>query len=327
MNKQEFVHHIIGKTSLKQQESSQFSPTNIALIKYWGKRNSELNLPITSSLSLTLPLGTHTRLIVSDTDDKVFLNDQQLSQDSTFYKRLFAYIDLFRTPGTYFHVHTKNDIPTAAGLASSASGFSALILALNELYDWNLTKKELSMLARLGSGSSSRSLFNGFVQWHKGSQDSGLDSFAEALDATWPDLRMGLWVLQAASKPICSRNAMQKTIETSHLFRAWPDQVAHDLERIKEAIVSKDFSLLGKISEHNALSMHATMLASQPAVCYFLPETISAMQKVWQLRKSGLEVYFTMDAGPNLKLLYLEKDEKELQNHIPEISSLSPFDK
>lgn len=324
MNKQEFVNQIVTtKAAVKLQDSSQFSPTNIALIKYWGKRNQELNLPITSSLSLTLPIGTHTRLAVSDTDDKVFLNGLELAKESVFHKRLFAFIDLFRASNTHFHVHTKNDIPTAAGLASSASGFSAVVLALNELYGWNLAKKELSMLARLGSGSSARSFFNGFVLWHKGVQENGLDSFAEPLDTSWPTLKMGLWLLHTDKKPICSRNAMQNTVETSYLFRAWPEQVTHDLERAHEAIFAKDFTLLGKTSEHNALSMHATMLASQPAVCYFLPETLSAMHRVWQLRQMGLEVYFTIDAGPNLKLLFQEKDLPEIQKHIPEISPIT----
>lgn len=315
LNKKEFVQNIVQAKDIVQDEVSVFSPTNIALIKYWGKRNDELNLPVTSSLSITLNIGTQTKIVLADSD-RLFLNGSEVCEDELFYKRTFSFLNLFRSPHTFFQVHTKNDMPTSAGIASSASGFSALTLALNELYGWNLSRRELSMLARLGSGSSSRSLFSGFVEWYRGDRDDGLDSFAQAFSDNFTNLSVGLWIVDAGKKPISSRDAMKQTMQSSTLYKAWPEVVDKDLAELKKAIGAEDFTLLGSISERNSLAMHATMLASSPPICYYLPESIQAMQHIWNLRRSGLEVYFTMDAGPNLKLLFLKKDRQRLQQNL-----------
>jgi len=301
------VEKLIGLSSKPQKASaSAFAPANIALIKYWGKRNSELNLPVTSSLSLSLASGTHTTISVAERDS-VSLNGTILSADDPFTKRLFAFCDLFRAPNTHFHIETKNEIPTAAGFASSSSGFAALTLALNDLFSWQLDRKSLSILARLGSGSACRSLYSGFVLWHRGTSDDGMDSFAEPLGETWPELTLELITISSEKKPIDSRTAMQKTIETSPLYQAWPAQVAADLPLMQHAIREKDFSLLGKVAEQNALAMHATMIASSPSILYWHPETVTWMHKIWNMRHEGHEVYFTLDAGPNLKLLRADK--------------------
>jgi diphosphomevalonate decarboxylase len=304
--KQDIIRYLVGAaTSPKKEEAKSFAPANIALIKYWGKRDSELNLPVTSSLSLALRHGTHTKIQLSS-KDSCLLNGKECPPN--FMKRLFSFIDLFRAPDTFFHIETTNEIPTGAGFASSSSGFSALVLCLNELYDWQLDKKSLSILARLGSGSASRSLYTGFVLWHRGDLSNGLDSFAEPLDQQMPDLQLELATISAQEKPIDSRSAMQKTIESSPLYKAWPDTVARDMAAIKSALESQNFPLFAQTAESNALAMHATMIAASPSICYFLPESIALMHRIWQLRKDGLELYFTMDAGPNLKLLFQKKD-------------------
>lgn len=310
--KQRLVQTILSRAARNPKEkASAFAPANIALIKYWGKREQELNLPITDSLSKSLSVGTHTTLSISD-EDAVWLNDTKLAHDTPFAKRLFAFCDLFRPASTRLHIHTTNEIPTGAGLASSASGFAALTLALNELFGWQLDAKNLSLLARLGSGSACRSLFEGFVQWHAGSRPDGLDSFAEPLDLHWPELQIGLRIVSAEQKPIDSRRAMQNTVATSSLYGSWPAKVAHDLVAIKEAIRVRDFEAFGSLCETNSLAMHATMIASSPPILYWLPETVAAMHQVWQWRKEGLAVYFTMDAGPNLKLLFLATEQPQL---------------
>lgn len=218
------------------------------------------------------------------------------------------------------------NIPVAAGLASSACGFASLVSALNQLFDWQLTKRELSILARLGSGSAARSLWSGFVEWHAGVHDDGMDSYAEPLNFACPQLRVGILSISDAQKPLSSRIAMQRTVETSILYDNWPTKVAGDMLKLKQALSDKNFSLLGETSESNALAMHATMLSSWPPVCYFLPETIAAMQQVWDLRqREGLEIYFTEDAGPNLKLLFLEKDREQVQRHFPQVEVVKVF--
>lgn len=305
-----------------------FAPSNIALCKYWGKRNQEINLPVTSSLSISLgKTGATTTLTMNETlADTIFLNNQLMDETSEFSKKIINFINLFRqTSGPYFDIQLQSDIPIAAGLASSACGFAALVLALNNLYQWNLSLQELSILARLGSGSAARSLWQGFVEWHAGVRDDGMDSFAEPIPVVWPELCMGLLIVSDKEKKVSSREAMQRTVLTSPFYSVWPKKVNDDLVLLKEAIKDKNFVLLGQTSESNALAMHATMQTASPSIMYSLPETILAMQKVWQLRKEGMIIYFTQDAGPNLKLLFLQNDISLIQHAFPQLKILQPF--
>ena len=303
------------------------APVNIALCKYWGKRDSELNLPLTDSLSLSLPpLGTETRLRLRPGADQCRLNGQLLTPDQGFARRLTAYLDLFRpAPDLGFEVATVNHVPTGAGLASSASGFAALVLALDQLFGWGLGRRELSLLARMGSGSACRSLYHGAVHWQRGNAADGHDSYAVPIACDWPDLCLGLLVLSQAAKPASSRDAMGQTVASSQLYAAWPGQVGRDLASLKTALATRDFELLGRTSEHNALSMHATMLSAWPPVCYWLPESLTAIRRVWDLRNRGLAVYLTMDAGPNLKLLFPASARAALQAEFPDLTILRPL--
>jgi diphosphomevalonate decarboxylase len=315
--KAQFVSAVLKEKGSHKRTGSAFAPVNIALVKYWGKRDQELNLPVTNSLSYTLSIGTHTSISFDDRQDAIWLNDVRLALEHPIAKRLFDFCDLFRPdPTTYFQIKTKNEVPTGAGLASSASGFAALTMAMNDLLGWNLDRKSLSLLARLGSGSACRSLFDGFVEWHAGCQEDGLDSFAERLDVEWPELVLEPWILSPEQKAIDSRKAMQATIEHSSLYAAWPAKVANDLTAIKRALFARDFDKLGAICENNALTMHATMIAAEPSIIYWTEETLRAMRLVWQWRKNGLPIYFTMDAGPNLKLIFLKKDEATVRTLI-----------
>ncbi|MBS0654223.1 MAG: diphosphomevalonate decarboxylase [Verrucomicrobia bacterium] len=315
--KAQFVSAVLKKKGSQRAAGSAFAPVNIALVKYWGKRDQELNLPVTNSLSYTLSIGTHTSISLADRQDAIWLNDVPLSLEHPIARRLIAFCDLFRPdPATYFQIKTKNEVPTGAGLASSASGFAALTMAMNDLFGWDLDRRELSLLARLGSGSACRSLFDGFVEWHTGSREDGLDSFAERLDVEWPEFSVEPWILSSEQKAIDSRKAMQATIEHSSLYAAWPAKVAHDLSALKRALFDRDFDTLGAICENNALTMHATMIATAPPIIYWTEESLRAMRLVWQWRKNGLPIYFTMDAGPNLKLIFLKKDEATVRTLI-----------
>lgn len=324
MKKSDVINLIFPESipSKPKRQGLAFAPTNIALCKYWGKRNSEINLPVTSSLSIALPdKGAYTTMTVHDAaEDTVVLNGQPLDSDSGFVKRTKQFLDLFRVDQSWrVHIDIKMNIPVAAGLASSACGFASLVSALNDLFDWQLSHKELSILARLGSGSASRSLWNGFVEWHAGVQTDGMDSFAEPLSFAWPEFCVGVLPISQQEKPISSREAMQRTVSTSMMYAQWPKKVAQDLVIIRQALHNQNFPLLGGTAESNAMNMHATMLSSWPPISYYLPETIAAMQQVWQLRKEGLDVYFTQDAGPNLKLLFLAKDKPAIQSTFPAV--------
>ncbi|MBN2411243.1 diphosphomevalonate decarboxylase [candidate division KSB1 bacterium] len=318
---------IKGRVRLSSAKVTAFAPANIALCKYWGKRNTELNLPVTSSLSISMGrLGTETTLSLNENRDVFYLNGVQTDQDSVFSKRTTEYLDLFRPDNSFFSVDTKNNIPTAAGLASSASGFAALAGVLNRLFKMELDKKELSVLARLGSGSACRSVYDGFVEWHAGARDDGMDSYAESLKAAWPELRIGIMTVSEKQKPKGSREAMAQTVKTSFFYRNWPDRVIHDLTAIKEAINGRNFELLGETSESNALAMHAAMIESSPAIFYWLPETIRIFHRVWELRQKLVPVYFTIDAGPNVKLLFLQGIENRIIKEFPDLQIVKPFE-
>ncbi|MCO5044538.1 MAG: diphosphomevalonate decarboxylase [Verrucomicrobia bacterium] len=308
--------------------ASAFAPSNIALCKYWGKRNEELNLPITPSLSISLgKLGTTTSVCLSpEPRDIVTLNNREMPATTKFAKALATFLDLFRpSPTVFFRVDTQNTVPTAAGMASSASGFAALVLALDDLFGWALSTKNLSILARLGSGSACRSVLRGFVEWNAGADEDGLDSYAEQVKGTWPDLRLGVLRLSELEKEISSRQAMKCTRLTSSLYEAWPIKVSHDIALIKESIETRDFELLGRTAESNALAMHATGLAAWPPVLFWLPESVATMRKIWALRKEGLPLYFTMDAGPNIKMLFTADQLDAITTEFPAVEIVEPF--
>ncbi|NCA81885.1 MAG: diphosphomevalonate decarboxylase [Opitutae bacterium] len=317
-----------GREAHPQKTVSAYAPANIALVKYWGKRDEALNLPVTGSLSISLgPLGSQVELArAKGAADGVWLNGKPLPAASPFAKRASAYLDLLRpAEDFFFDLKARNTVPTAAGFASSASGFAALAKAVDGLFGWGLSTRELSILARLGSGSAARSLEDGFVEWHAGTAADGMDSFAERFGAEWPELRVGAVVLCAAEKPIGSREGMRRSVETCEFYREWPGRVAKDLAALKAAIARQDFAALGAVAEANALAMHALMAATRPPIVYALPETVGAMRKIWAAREAGLSLWFTMDAGPNVKLLFEAKDESNVCALFPGVEVVAPF--
>lgn len=323
------IFHGALKTVPDRDQGLAFAPTNIALCKYWGKRDPELNLPVTSSLSVALPdKGSLTAVRIIDEDqDRILLNDELIDAETLFAKRTVAFLDLFR-PEKKWHlsIDIKMNVPLSAGLASSACGFASLVSALNDLFNWQLSHRYLSILARIGSGSASRSLWSGFVEWHAGVQADGMDSYSEPLPFEWPELYIGLLPVSYEAKAFSSSEAMQTTVNTSMLYANWPRKALQDLIIIKQALHKKNFALLGGTAESNALAMHATILSSWPPICYFLPETVAYMHEIWALRKQGLSLFFTEDAGPNLKLLFLEKDRADIQNLFSSLEIIRLFE-
>lgn len=306
-----------------------FAPANIALVKYWGKRDTEIRLPVTASLSLSLDnKGTTTSISLSTIGrDQVFFNGDELMPNHVFSQRLCTFLDLFRfTQQFYYRVETHNNIPLAAGFASSASGFAALVLALNQLFAWQLDVHELSILARLGSGSACRSVQPGFMLWHRGIAADGMDCYAESFAEPWSKLCVGLLHLSNQAKQVSSTTAMLAS-QRGHFYTQWPQQVAQDLPRMQQAITTRDFMLLGQTAENNALAMNACMLAGEPPVLYTQAATIAAMHEVWRQRAQGLQVFFTQDAGANLQLLFLQQDSEQVRLAFPQVEVVKPFSK
>lgn len=293
--------------------------TNIALIKYWGKSNDALIIPTNNSLSLTLD-GFHTTTHV-EFDESLGMDEFTLAGEettSTQYNRVHEFLNLIRLQydvgDLYAKVYSENAVPTAAGLASSASGFAALAAASTKALGLDLSLEELSKLTRRGSGSACRSIYGGFVEWQKGELEDGSDSFAvQVAPANYWDVRMAAVVLDTRMKKVSSREGMKRTVDTSVFYQGWLDSLQVDLDGIKENIREQNFEKVGSIAEANCLKMHATTLGANPPFTYWHNTTLAVMETVQMMRDSGISAYFTIDAGPNVKVLYLPEDEETVQ--------------
>lgn len=322
-----FARHLPEKLILKA-EADCYAPSNIALSKYWGKRDKALNLPQNSSLSISLrDWGSRTKISASTTgQDQVSLNETPLPLESPFAQKLLTHVNAFRrNQDLPLRIETINTIPTAAGLASSASGFAALTLALDAAFGLDLPKPTLSMLARIGSGSASRSLWHGFVEWQRGKDADGSDSLAHPLDVIWPDFRIAIVPVDTGPKSQSSRDGMNHTTATSPLYQVWPEQAEIDCTTIREAVLEKNFETLGATAEANALAMHATMMAARPALVYLKPQSWQILDEVKESRTAGHAIYATMDAGANVKLLFLSQDEAHVKEAFPTADIIRPF--
>jgi len=300
------------------------SYTNIALIKYWGKEDNELKIPKNNSLSLTLDaFYTDTRVTFDEShlEDELIIDGEK--QESVSLKKAQIVLDLVRKKAEISmpaKIESFNHVPTAAGLASSASGLAALAAAASDSAGLDSSKRELSILARRGSGSASRSVYGGFVEWEKG--NSNETSFAKPIDeANW-DIGMLFIIVNDKKKDVSSSTGMKRTIDTSPFYRVWLETLNDDLYLMKKAIKNQNISEVGEISERNALKMHATNLGAKPPFTYWSPDSIRAMDIVKQLRSEGYSIHFTMDAGPNVKLIGKASELKEIKekllNHFSE---------
>ena len=279
--------------------------TNIAFIKYWGKKNEDLILPQNNSLSLTLDaFYTETKVTFDENLDEDILILDGEEEGPKALKKAQVILDLVREMAgiqTCARIDSKNFVPTAAGLASSASGLAALAGAASLAAGLQLNETELSRLARRGSGSASRSIYGGFAEWQQGTSDE--DSVAVPVDdADW-DIGMLFIIVDDNRKDVSSTEGMRRVVETSPYYEGWISSSVEDLAAIKTAIANQDLETTGEIAERSALKMHALNLSANPPFNYWSPDSIVAMRKVTELREMGYPVYLTMDAGPNVKLI------------------------
>ena len=310
---------------------------NIALVKYWGKRDEQLVIPWVGSLSMTLdtfPTTTSVQPHPAAETDAVSLDGVPATGEPR--RRIVAFLDLVRElagRGEPALVDARNTVPTGAGLASSASGFAALAVAASTAYGLTLDATALSRLARRGSGSAARSIFGGFAVWHAGHSadvntgadaeghartlaDADLGSYAEPVAVGELDPALVIALVDAGPKAVSSRVAMRRTVETSQLYRPWADSSRADLAEMHAALRRGDLDATGEIAERNALGMHATMLAARPAVRYLAPATLTVLDSVRQLRNNGVSAYATMDAGPNVKVLCHRADAERVAEAV-----------
>ncbi|MGK7297480.1 MAG: diphosphomevalonate decarboxylase [Candidatus Wenzhouxiangella sp. M2_3B_020] len=282
---------------------------NFALVKYWGKRDTALNLPDVGSISITLAaLWSETRIKL---DERLQADRFELEGhvEERAAERVSALLDRVRAmAGSEVRavVTSRNNFPTGAGLASSASGFAALVTAADRAYGVDLPPSRRSELARIGSGSAARSVFGGFAEMHRGERDDGSDAVAEPLlDAeAWP-LRVVIAVTDRARKAVGSTEGMQRTAGTSPFYRAWVDNQPRDLGICRDAIAKRDFEALAAISEASALAMHGLAMSARPGLLYFNATTTECIHRIRRLRAEGIAVFFTVDAGPQVKAVCL----------------------
>ncbi|AQW22072.1 diphosphomevalonate decarboxylase [Lentilactobacillus curieae] len=291
-------------TTSANNQGTAIAHTNIALVKYWGKIDSELTLPYTGSLSLTLDkFYTETKVTFNEelSADKLVVDG--IPQDNVNKaKKVLNRVRQLSGIESFAKVESANFVPTSAGFASSASAFAAMAAASASAAGLQLSSKDLSRLARLGSGSASRSVFGGFVEWLPGTDDES--SYAYPLeDVVLTDIFVLAVNISSKKKQVSSGEGMKRSASTSPYYADWQKVVAEDLINIKHALKTDDFSLLGQIAEANAMRMHSLTLSSLPPFTYFEPGTLKVIKLVQDLRSHGVECYYTIDAGPNVKVL------------------------
>jgi diphosphomevalonate decarboxylase len=262
---------------------------NIALVKYWGKRDEALILPEAGSLSVALDrLLTTTSVELGDFPSDGFTLDGRAA-DPAPARRLLDAAGIHERA----QIVSRNQFPTAAGLASSASGFAALAVAACAAAGLRKSSAELSALARLGSGSASRSVPGGWAVWEG-------ESARQVFPPSHWDLRFCIAVCSGGPKQVGSRDGMRATRETSPFHAAFIEQCRRDLPEAQRLLAVRDLRGLGALAERNALRMHADALAADPPLLYWQPATVACLHSLAQLRASGVEAWPTIDAGPHV---------------------------
>ena len=279
---------------------------NIAFIKYWGNRDDEMRLPANPSFSMNLGDLVTITTVAFDEElerDKVTIDDRPAGEAAL--SRASSHLDLVRDRaglrGVSARIVSRNNFPIGAGIASSASGFAALTVAACAAAGLDLTERELSALARRGSGSASRSVPGGYSEWLMGRGNAR--SFARSVAPAhhW-DLRDVVVVVSREHKAVGSSRGHGMAVSSS-LHAARVATAPAMLDACKRALMARDLGAVGALVEQDAVMMHAVMMSSRPPLYYWTPETMSVIQAVQCWRADGVPVYFTIDAGPNVHLI------------------------
>lgn len=316
--------------------SASGSP-NIALVKYWGRRDDALNLPNNSSLSMTLGDGltTTTSVLFSSKlkEDAIYINEKKLdlssatNEKSGFMLKAINYMRNAAKTDSHLLVVSKNSFPSDAGLASSASGAATLVYALNGALELNMPTKELSIIARQISGSACRSLLGGIVKWNKGSMGDGSDSFAEQIvsEHYWPELIDIIAIVSESKKKVSSSEGHKITVRTSQLYKTRPSIAEASVSKVISAVKTKDINSLSEAVMRDSNNMHATMLDSWPPIMYLNDASKAIIEAVHEINASHGEniAGYTFDAGPNGHIITLRKYETEIRERLSKLEGIS----
>jgi diphosphomevalonate decarboxylase len=303
--------------------STALAHPNIAFIKYWGNRDNELRLPVNGSISMNLD-GLFTKTTVtfnSAKQDSLTINKSEIKGKGL--ERVSYILDIVRKMvniNDKAEVTSENNFPAGAGIASSAAGFAALALSASKAAGLNLSESELSKLARRGSGSASRSIPSGFVEWQMGTSEA--DSFAFSIaDVNHWNLVDCIAVVSSAHKKTGSTEG-HAIAGTSPLQEARVADATRRLDICRNAILKKDFETFANIIEHDSDMMHSVMMTSNPPLMYWHSATVEIFHQVREWRKSGLPVGYTVDAGANVHVLCLGEYAKEVEEKLRELNGV-----
>lgn len=298
-------------------KATAIAPSNIAFIKYWGKKDEKLRLPANGSISVNLSNLTTTTTVEFNKaikKDLIIINGKK---DTKKAMRVKEHLDRVRKIAKIFtsaKITSQNNFPTASGLASSASGFAALTLAATKAAGLNLSKKQLSILARLGSGSACRSIPDGFVEWLNGGTSE--TSYAVSLyPPTYWDLAIVVVLAGGGEKPVLTAEGMRR-LDKNQFYPIRLSRIKEKIEKIRKYLREKDFDRFGSLVESEALELHAMTLTSTPPIIYWQPRTIKAMKLVEEIRKNDFPAYFTIDSGPHVCIICEGKNLKKLLQRL-----------
>ena len=308
------------------RSASAVAHPNIALTKYWGKLEGVDRMPSVPSLSMTLDAMSTTTSVKFDDAlerDLVILNGSAAADREA--RRVSALLDRVRAAAGFAskaRVESANDFPTASGLASSASGFAALVAAAAQAAGLDWDAATLSDQARRSSVSAARSIFGGFATLAAGAAGQGALS-AEPIEGSidW-QVAISVVVTTLKQKEIGSTEGMAHTSATSPFYRAWVESAPRLFERARRAVMARDLEALGVVAEESAFAMHASAMAAAPALIYFNPVTLAAIERVRKLRQSGTQAYVTIDAGPHVKVLSRTADAATVSEALREVAGV-----
>ncbi|KAM4056534.1 diphosphomevalonate decarboxylase [Hirsutella rhossiliensis] len=314
----------------KVYRASTTAPVNIAVVKYWGKRDTKLNLPTNSSLSVTLSQADLRTLTTASCSaafahgDTLTLNGEPSDVAGPRTQACFRELrarraaleaadpSLPKLSSMALSIVSENNFPTAAGLASSAAGFAAFVQAIANLYELPDSPSQLSIIARQGSGSACRSLFGGYVAWRAGDKQDGSDSMADlvAPASHWPNMRALILVASAAKKGVSSTAGMQQTVATSGLFQHRVASVPASMVAMEQAIKQRDFAVFAEVTMRESNSFHACCADTYPPIFYMNDVSRAAIRAVEAINAAAGKTVaaYTFDAGPNCVVYYLDED-------------------
>lgn len=312
-------------------KSTFLATSNIALVKYWGKRDTRFNLPTNGSISATMDEQLKTVTTVEFSPklkaDEATLEGKPLQGRDL--QRISDHLNIFRHAAASAQkakIVSENSFPSSAGFASSASGYAALTLAAAKAIGLKTGMAELSTMARRGSGSACRSMFGGFVEWKKGTREEGLDSLALQLHPAthWKDFRNVIATVRKEPKKVSSRKGMMRTTQTSRLFQKRLEAMPYTLQEMREALKEKDLGRVLTIAMRESNQMHATMLDTFPPLAYLNDASLAVIHEVHAFNDAAGETLcgYTFDAGPNPHVLTNERNSRAVQAMLAQVEGV-----